>query len=316
MKVLVTGGFGYIGGRLCLHLRQTGHQVTLTSRRAARDWPQWAQGFEVKPADTADPKALAELCRGQDALIHLASLNEVYCGQDPVRAVEVNSLETLRWVLAAQKQVGRFLYFSTAHVYQAPLVGVIDESHPCRPRHPYAYSHRAAEDYVLSSFDQGHFSAAVIRLSNCFGTPADAAVDRWTLLVNDLCTQAVKEKKLVLRSTGLQQRDFVTMADVLAGTEHLLTVEAARLGDGLFNLGSGRSVSIWEMTQRIARRAEVLLGVPLPIERPLPEPGAQEPGLEFRIEKLKATGFEPTNLWDPEIDQTLRLCQSTYSPSL
>jgi len=51
-------------------------------------------------------------------------------------------------------------------------------------------------------------------------------------------------------------------------------------------------------------------------ERPLPEPGAQEPGLEFRIEKLKATGFEPTNLWDPEIDQTLRLCQSTYSPSL
>jgi len=126
----------------------------------------------------------------------------------------------------------------------------------------------------------------------------------------------VKEKKLVLRSTGLQQRDFVTMADVLAGTEHLLTVEAARLGDGLFNLGSGRSVSIWEMTQRIARRAEVLLGVPLPIERPLPEPGAQEPGLEFRIEKLKATGFEPTNLWDPEIDQTLRLCQSTYSPSL
>ncbi|MDT8445887.1 MAG: NAD(P)-dependent oxidoreductase [bacterium] len=309
MKILVTGGFGYIGGRLCQHLQAQGHEVTLTSRRPSQDWPVWAQGFEVRSADTQDASALAELCGAHDALIHLASLNEVYCGQDPVAAVEVNSVDTLRWVLAAQGRVERLVYFSTAHVYQAPLVGHINESSPCRPRHPYAYSHRAAEDYVLAAKDNGHFAAAVVRLSNSFGAPADVAVDRWTLLVNDLCVQAVQKKQLELRSSGLQHRDFVTMQDVLAGTVHLLSLPADQLGDGLFNLGSGQSESILSMTERVAARAEVVLGFRPPVLRPEPKPSEVEEPLFFSIDKLKATGFVPQNDLDREIDETLLLCQ-------
>ncbi|MHB1195125.1 MAG: NAD-dependent epimerase/dehydratase family protein [Longimicrobiales bacterium] len=312
-RVLVTGGFGYLGGRIVEALEAEGYDLRLSTRREAKDYPAWAGRLEVIQCDLSNREDLPGLTEGMDAVVHLAAMNEIDAGKDPLGAVQTNSLDSLKLLLAANDAgIKRFLYFSTAHVYGSPLEGRFDETMACRPIHPYAYSHRSVEDYVLSLHDQNRLEGVVIRLSNGFGAPRDAGVDRWTLLVNDLCRQAVTGRKLVLRSSGLQERDFIPLEDVARGTVHLLRLDKARLGNSIFNLGGGKSATIYDMASAIAARAEGLLGFKPPIERP--EPGLHEEhgAVDFSIERIRETGFELVGSLEKEIDSTLRLCLEAF----
>ncbi|ARJ66526.1 hypothetical protein WV31_13030 [Magnetospirillum sp. ME-1] len=311
--ILVTGGFGYLGGRIVCGLVAAGHRVRVTTRRAPAAYPGWAAKVEVRdePIDTG---GWAGVLNGVAAIVHLAAANEIDCGRDPAGCVEPNVTAAIRLIEAARAaKVGRFVYFSTAHVYGAPLEGRIDETRLPRPIHPYAITHRAAEDFVLAAHDQGWLEGVVVRLSNGFGAPADSGIDRWTLLANDLCRQAATQGRLVMRSTGLQRRDFITLADVAGAVVHLLGLPRATLGDGLFNVGGAYAPTVYEMAGLIAQRAQALLGREVEIERPQPRPDETAAPLDYRIDKLKATGFAPAGDVAGEIDATLRLCREAFA---
>jgi len=204
------------------------------------------------------------------------------------------------------------LYFSTAHVYGAPMTGTIDERTPARPAHPYASSHRVAEEGVLAAHDRGDIDGVVIRLSNGYGAPLWPGVRCWSLVVNDLCRQAVEQGRLVLRSTGVQRRDFVPLTDISRAVVHLMELRRDALDDGLFNLGGDCSWTIYETAQRVAARCEVVLERRVSIERPAPAPGAVSPPLNYCSAKLQATGFELQADADAEIDGTLRACDAWF----
>jgi UDP-glucose 4-epimerase len=197
-------------------------------------------------------------------------------------------------------------------VYGAPLAGHIDERTLPRPVHPYAITHKVAEDFVLAARDQGKIEGVVFRLSNGFGAPIDPEVNRWTLIANDLCRQAVSAGKLVLKSSGLQRRDFVTLSDVARCVEQFIEMPATQLQDGLFNLGGECVLNMFELASVVARRCEAVLGFLPPIERPEPAPGETAPDLRYDIAKLKASGFTPSGSVEDEIDATLRLCRDAF----
>lgn len=311
-EILITGGLGYVGGRVARHLAQhTGLRLRLTSRRPPAANPGWLANGSVYAWDSgADP---APLLDGVDTVVHFAALNEIDSARDPLLALQVNGNDTVRLLLAAQQAgVRRFIYFSTAHVYGAPLAGHIDERVLARPVHPYAISHRVAEDFVLAAHDQRKIEGVVLRLSNGFGAPIAPEVNRWTLIANDLCRQAASTGKLVLKSSGLQRRDFVTLEDVARCVEHVIALPGAQLQDGLFNLGGECVLSMFELAEVVARRCEQVLGFRAPVERPAPAPGETAPDLRYAIDKLKATGFAPTGSVEDEIDATLRLCQQAF----
>ena len=213
---------------------------------------------------------------------------------------------------AIKAGVERFIYFSTAHVYGSPLAGVLTENSLPRPQHPYAITHRTAEDFVLAAWDKKEIEGIVVRLSNGFGAPERADVNRWTLLANDLCKQAVVDKKLVMRSSGLQSRDFITLEDVARAVLHLLNLPAQACGNGLFNLGGENAMRIIDVAQRVADRSEAALGFRPEVQRPLPAPGETTIPLDYRIDKLKATGFSLLSNMDKEIDNTLKLCHHVF----
>jgi UDP-glucose 4-epimerase len=314
MRVLITGGLGYIGGRLSLALAEVGgFELRLATRRAPEAWPRWARAMEVVRADPADPSALDRLCRHADAVIHLAGANEHASAADPAQALLDTALGTLALLQAAERQgVQRFVYMSTAHVYGAPLVGRIDELTLPRPVHPYAITHRTAEDFVLAARDRGLIQGLVLRLSNGLGAPADPLIDRWTLAGNDLCRQAARDGRLVLQSSGLQQRDFIALSDVGRAVLHVLGLSAEGWGDGLFNLGGERSLSILRLAEIIAARSAIVLGAVPPIEHPPASPEARVPKLDYRIDRLKRTGFAPVAGLEDEIDRTLTLCRDAF----
>lgn len=311
-SVLLTGGLGYLGGRVAQALVAAGYHVRCGTRQPAALAPAWLPEMRMAHLDWNSDDALAQACRGVDSVVHLAAMNEIESARNPVGALQMNGLASLRLLEVAKRSgVQRFIHFSTAHVYGAPLQGDIDETRVPRPTHPYAITHKVAEDFVLAAHEQKQIEGIVVRLSNGFGAPATAAVDRWTLLVNDLCRQAATQSELRLNSAGKQPRDFITLGDVARAVEHLLRLELPLVGDGLFNLGSGYSTSILAMTERVAVRWRALTGSDIAIVRPTGD-GGPVPVLNYRCDKLAATGFTLSEQIDREIDDTLRLCLHAF----
>lgn len=312
MRILITGGFGFVGGRVAQHLQQAGHQIELGSRKASNP-PDWLPQAEVVQTDWDDGRALEQICNGVDVVILAAGMNAQDCAADPVAALEFNGLATARLVAAASRaDVKRFIYLSTAHVYASPLIGAITEDTCPRNMHPYATSHLAGENAVLSASQRGQIEGIVLRLSNAFGVPAHAETNCWMLLVNDLCRQAVCDRRLTLRSAGLQQRDFVTLHDVARIIAHMLDLPNERIGGAIFNIGGGRVMRVIDMVEMIQARCLAVLGFIPEIIRPEPIQGEMSPELDYCIDKLLATGFSLEGDFRDEIDATLRLCNEVF----
>ncbi|MCU0682742.1 MAG: SDR family oxidoreductase [Polyangiaceae bacterium] len=314
-RILVTGGFGYVGGRLCVELARDPSRRLVVTTRAHRDGPP--AGLPAVDVVRVDPRSaddLARACEGVEALVHLTAANEIDSGRDPELALAFTTLATLKLLTAARAAgVKRFVYLSTAHVYGAPLRGRITEDTPPRPAHPYAITHRAAEDFVRAEHDAGRLEGVVLRLSNAFGAPAHAGVDRWTLVTNDLARQLATTGRLALKTAGLQQRDFIALGDAAAAIAHVLTLPRAALGDGVFNVG-GASMRVVDLAERFAQAAARVLGRPLALERPAPGPHDTSDPLEYRCDKLRATGFSPRGDVDGELEALARLALAEFGP--
>jgi UDP-glucose 4-epimerase len=312
-RILITGGFGYIGGRLAQYLaRATAAQPVLGSRQPNSP-PDWLPTARVVETRWQSADALREICEGVDAIVHLAGMNARDCTADPVQALEVNGLATARLLgIAAAAGVKRFVHVSTAHVYGSPPSGSLSESSATTSLHPYATSHRAGEDVVRFMHERGDITGVVIRVSNSFGAPAHQHANCWMLLVNDLCRQAVSSGQMTLSSSGIQRRDFVTLTDLCRAVTHLLNLEAHLLGDGLYNVGGAWAPTIIEMAERIATCCQQILGCRPQIIRSPVRAAEESSELDFRIDKLLGTGFKLMRGIDSEIIGALEFCSALH----
>lgn len=313
MRVLVTGGFGFVGARLGVHLHRQGHDVILASR-TANGPPAWLPEAGTVRLDWQDRDGLAAACRSVDAIVHAAGMNAEDCAKDPVAALEVNGVATARLVAAAARSgVERFVYVSTAHVYDAPLVGHISEETCPRNLHPYASSHLAGETAVLHLAQQGSIDGIVVRLSNAFGRPEHPATNCWMLLVNELCRSAICNGSLALRSNGRQLRDFVPMADVCTLLEGFVT----RGGDGtaqrVFNVGAARSLAVIDMATKIQERCVHLWGCRPDLRIPdVPAAAAPPEPLSFSCRNLGGNAADFDQRLCAEIDGLLQACNNWF----
>lgn len=309
-QVLVTGGFGYVGGRIVNNL-SAGHTVTASTRSLLPAEQLAAHGpvAQVTHAQLLDANSFPA---GIDTVIHLAALNEHDCVAQPAEAIRVNINET-RMVLenAITQGVQQFIFFSTAHIYGAPLKGVITEQSLPAPVHPYAITHKAAEDYVLAATQYGKIKGTVVRLSNAFGAPVLPSVNRWTLLVNDLCKQAIEKKQLTIQGNGCQYRDFICLADVAGAVQQF--VAAPEAATGVYNLGSGKAMQVMEMARFIAQAYKELWGTDIPIVLPPGSSPTNEPALHYSVEKIQQLGIALPHDIQQEIKEMLLFCKRHFS---
>ena len=317
-KILVTGGLGYLGGRIATHLMKVAPELPLKlmSRRSRDQVPSWATDLDLARADLLDESALGTAVDGVDTVIHLAAANEIECQTDPELALEVNGRGTHRLLKACLAAgVKRFVYLSTFHVYGPEAAQPITEQTVTRPVHPYAITHRLAEDLVNWYKHSYGMETLVLRLSNGYGYAADPQVQRWTLVFNDVCRQAAQRGEIRLRSRGTQHRDFVSLTDVGRGVLHFLNLPPGHWGDGLFNFGGQCSLSILQVAQRVAweylqsrgKETPVILGE-------AHDPQSAGP-VDYSIDKLTQTGFRLAGNMSDEIRGTFVLCDQLEAPS-
>jgi UDP-glucose 4-epimerase len=187
---------------------------------------------------------------------------------------------------------------------------VVDENTCPEPFHPYATSHRAAEDIVRAQHKAGTMRGLVVRLSNAFGAPADLSADCWSLLINGLTLQAVRALRMSLSTTGRQRRDFVPLSEVCRALSHLLQIPGSV--NDVINLGAGWAPTALEVAGLIATRTEAVLFVRPEISLGVVTDEVGLNPLDYRIGRLRATGFElhdRENCVLQELDELIEFCR-------
>ena len=304
-SVLLTGGFGNIGGRFAAFLTEEhGVDIKLATRRN-RPAPPWAPTANVSVCDLNNLSSLKQACEGVGTVFHFAALNDRECARDPGRAHVVNVDGTANLLDAALSTgVSHIVYMSTIHVYGAPLVGHLTENSAKRPTHPYGVTHLAAERILHGSSTQ--IKSTIIRSGNGFGYPMSFDADIWHIIVNDLCMQAVRDRKLILKSPANSQRNFVTLRDICRALHLVGLAQPTSESSITYNLGSRMSRSLRQIANLVADRCDHIFGYRPEIFESVLETGA-ETSLQFDCSRLLQAGFSTEELFDDEIDGILKL---------
>jgi UDP-glucose 4-epimerase len=311
MRILITGGFGFLGGKLGQYLHRSGNEIILGSRDEKQS-PKWLPDSQTVQTIWSNPLSLEEICLNADIIIHTAGINDRDSTADPELAFAFNGGATAAIVKAAStKKIKFFIYLSTAHVYANPLVGVITEDLPTTNLHPYATSHKAGEDALLYAIKNGEIKGCVIRLSNSFGAPTDLTVNCWQILVNDLCKQAVLTKKMVLRTSGEQKRDFIPVTEFCRAIEYLVNYNKTDIPH-IINVGSGISKTVFEMAQLISQRFKMKFGFEPLLERPEPSALELHQDLQYKSLMPMVMNFSFDQNIEEEIDQLLLFCHDAF----
>ena len=249
MRVLVTGGGGFIGSHVVDRLLDRG----ITPRIFDLSASPYHSPLEVETftGSITDPANLDLAMRDCDAVIHLAAVADVaHVLADPVLAEEVNTRGTLNVLEAAcRAKVGRVVYGSTTWVYSDCVEQEVDEETPIpAPRHLYTATKLAGETYCAGYAELYDLESTVLRFGIPYGPRARAAgvVAKFTDL-------AFEGKALTIAGDGSTTRSFIYVEDLADGIVAALAPEAA---GRTYNLSGDEVVTILEIAERVQENTD------------------------------------------------------------
>ncbi len=249
MRVLVTGGGGFIGSHVVDRLIERG----ITPRIFDLSASPYHSPLEVETftGSITDPANLDLAMRDCDAVIHLAAVADVgHVLADPVLAEEVNTRGTLNVLEAAcRAKVGRVVYGSTTWVYSDCVEQEVDEETPIpAPRHLYTATKLAGETYCAGYAELYELESTILRFGIPYGPRARAAgvVAKFTDL-------AFEGKALTIAGDGSTTRSFIYVEDLADGIVAALAPEAA---GRTYNLSGEEIVTILEIAERVQENTD------------------------------------------------------------
>jgi len=283
MRVAITGGAGFIGSNLTLHLAAAGHDVVvlddLSTGRPDNLGP--LQGALVE-GSILDPGVLDETFDGCDAVVHLAALPSVPRSiSDPVASHRVNDLGTIEVLEAVRRAAAapHLVVASSSSVYGATAALPKHEELPARPVSPYAATKLATESYALAWGTSFGLDVLAVRFFNVFG-PLQPAGHAYAAVVPAFVEAALAGQPLPVHGDGTQTRDFTFVGSVCRVLGE--AVERRVVHPSPVNLAFGVRISLLEVVAAL----ESELGHPLEREhlpvRPGDVPHSQADTTELR----------------------------------
>lgn len=241
MKILVTGGAGFLGSHVLEELLDQGHDAVC---------------FDLHPSlfcasitgNLLDMDDLMRATRGFDAVCHLGAVGDVYLAFDkPPLAAAVNATGTANVMEACLANgIAKVVYASTWEVYGPPKYEPLDEKHPCNPDHPYNLTKLAGEHMAMAYDHLKGLPTIALRLGTSFGTRM-----RGNSVFSIFIKKALAHDPITIQGSGEQSRQFLHARD--AARAFALAAESSIRGE-CFNIAPSRSISIKELAEMVARR--------------------------------------------------------------
>lgn len=248
MKILVTGGAGYIGSVLVPTLVKEGHTVTVVDKLTFGNNLKNLSGFTLHEHDVLDIKP--DWLDGMDAVIHLAGLSNDPMANFRPRDNYINNsaLTGLLVYFCKQKGIRRFIFGSTCSIYGFSSERLVDEQSPVSPQFPYGLSKVQAEFAINCSADE-NFRPIIFRQATVYGW---APRMRFDLVVNTMTKHGVCNRKITVHNPNLW-RPLIHVRDL--ANAYLLALKAPDEITGTFNIAS-RNYSILEIGQEVRQALE------------------------------------------------------------
>jgi dTDP-glucose 4,6-dehydratase len=257
MRVLITGGAGFIGSHLCDLLLSRGHHVTVIDNLITGSEKNIAHlltrdDLEFVRHDVTQP---IQISGSVDAILHLASLpSPVDYLNMPIQTLKVGALGTYHALGLAKAKGARFLLASTSEVYGDPLVHPQSESYwgnvnPIGPRGVYDESKRFAESITMAYHRTHGLQTRIARIFNTYGPRMRLDDGR---VVPNFIGQALRGEPLTVYDDGSRTRSFCYVSDLAEGLYRLLMSDE----NMPVNLGNPREMSILDFARAVIRLSE------------------------------------------------------------
>jgi UDP-glucuronate decarboxylase len=289
MRILVTGGAGFIGSHLIDRLMESGHEVLcldnfFTGRKHnVLSWLGHPQ-FELIRHDVTEPLRLEV-----DQIYHLACpASPVHYQYNPVKTIKTNVMGTMHMLGLAKRVKARFLLASTSEVYGDPEVHPQSEDYrgnvnPIGPRSCYDEGKRVAETLAFDYHRQNNVDIRVARIFNTYGP---RMLENDGRVVSNFVVQALRGNPITVYGDGSQTRSFCYVSDLVEGLIRLMNGDCI----GPVNLGNPEEYTVLELAQKIQSMVNSTADIQFK-ELPQDDPRRRQPNITLAKQALQ---WQPT----------------------
>ena len=302
MRVLITGGAGFIGSHLVEHFQDKADVLVLDNLRSGYERNLEPFNVEFINGDILDRSAVDKAVKDVDYVFHLAAMISVPESMfNPIECAKIN-VEGMLNVLEASAAAGvKKLCFSTsAAIYgDNPTVPKVETMIP-EPKSPYAITKLDGEYYCAMFANENRLRTTCLRYFNVFGPRQDPA-SAYAAAIPIFVSKAVANEPITIFGDGEQTRDFVYVKDVVAANVFMAQNDFT----GVFNVAYGKRITINDLAKHIIE----ITGSKSEIQH-LPErPGDVKHSLAS-VGKLLATGFKSTADFNEGLEKTVNFFQN------
>ena len=303
MRVLVTGGAGFIGSQIVEQFQGRAEVRVIDNLRSGRIENLANFRCDFIKGSILDRSLVRQAMEGVDYVFHLAAMISVpESMQKPIECAEINTLGTLVVIEEATRdRVRKFVFSSSAAIYgDNPAVPKAETMSP-EPKSPYAITKLDGEYYCQMFAAEQRLRTACLRYFNVFG-PRQDPKSQYAAAVTIFLERALRDEPITIFGDGEQTRDFIYVKDVAAANIHFATI--AELG-GVFNVAYGSRISINDLARTIVELAGSRAG----ITYREPRPGDVKHSLAS-TDKLRSTGFVPSGSLPKGLREAIESCRN------
>jgi len=311
MKILVTGGAGFLGSNLCRRLLKEGHEVVavdnlITGNKDNLKDLLTNKNFIFIKHDICQPfsKSISHKLSAINQFYHLACPTGVpNIGPLAEEMLFTCSLGTKNFLELAQKNRAKFLFTSSSEIYGDPQASPQAEIYtgnvdPIGPRSPYEEGKRFAESLVAMYAQKYKVDAKIVRIFNTYG-PQMSPED--TRVIPQFLRQALSGQPVTIQGRGTQRRTFCYVDDLVDGL--ILVMKKGRTGE-VYNLGSDQQITIGKLAQKIIKITDSQSKMQF-VKRPVHDHQSRLPALK----KVKKLGWRPQINLEKGLKKTLNYYQ-------
>lgn len=299
MKILVTGGAGFIGSHIVEHYQGKADEIRVLDNLRT-GYRHNLDGLEhtFLEGSVTDRALVKKAVEGVDYIFHLAALVSVPESMEkPIECVEINVTGLLNVLEeASAARVKKLVLASSAAVYgDNPTVPKVESMIP-EPKSPYAITKLDGECYLEMFRREGKLETAALRFFNVFG-PRQDPKGAYAAAVPIFIEKAVKNEPITVYGDGLQTRDFIYVKDIVGALTFAAETDGVR---GVFNAGYGGQITIKELADNLIAAQQSQSSIQHATER-----AGDVKHSRASADKLRAAGWSPRYTLEEGLATTL-----------